>query len=153
MGRSFHLEPPFLAQFSQRVIDILGDQYPELREKRDTIIRIVETEEQRFNRTLDQGLVLLEQEIARAKDQGSAVLPGHIAFTLHDTYGFPVEVTRELVTEADLVLDLELVVNGTQRTDDYPKIYEHIEIEYVVTGINVKPEAVARATQLGLVGT
>lgn len=107
MGRSFHLESPFLAQFSQRVIDILGDQYPELREKRDTIIRIVETEEQRFNRTLDQGLVLLEQEIARAKDQGSSMLPGHIAFTLHDTYGFPVEVTRELVTEADLVLDLE----------------------------------------------
>lgn len=58
------------------------------------------------------------------------------------------DVISILEKKRQTVLDLELVVNGTQRTDDYPKIYEHIEIEYVVTGINVKPEAVARAIEL-----
>lgn len=106
MSRSAQMEPPFLAHFSRRVIDVLGGAYPELVERRDTVLRIVDTEEQRFNRTLDQGLVLLEQEISRAREEGSTVLPGRVAFILHDTYGFPVEVTRELLGEEGLELDL-----------------------------------------------
>ena len=58
------------------------------------------------------------------------------------------DVISILEKKRQTVLDLELVVNGTQRVDEHPKIYEHIEIEYVVTGIGVKPEAVARAIEL-----
>lgn len=107
MGRSLHMEAPFLPVFCGRVIEMLGGQYPELVERRDTIMRVVEGEELRFNRTLDQGLALLAQEIAKAKSRGAQVLPGSVAFTLHDTYGFPVEVTRELATEEGLALDME----------------------------------------------
>ena len=106
MGRTAQIEPPFLARFAQRVIDMLGDAYPELVQRRDAVLRIVETEEQRFNRTLDQGLVLLEQEMERAREAENTVLAGRVAFVLHDTYGFPVEVTRELLAEQGLELDL-----------------------------------------------
>jgi alanyl-tRNA synthetase len=106
LSRNAQMEPPFLGRFAERVIEMLGGAYPELVDRRDTILRIVNAEEERFNRTLDQGLLLLEQEVQRAREAGSAVLPGATAFMLHDTYGFPVEVTRELVEEKGLRLDM-----------------------------------------------
>ena len=63
--------------------------------------------EERFNRTLDQGLVLVEEAIAKAEQKGVKVFPGSVAFLLHDTYGFPVEVTREIAEERGLTLDLK----------------------------------------------
>ena len=105
-SRSVGMEPPFLERFAQRTIDLMGGAYPELVERREAILRTVGSEEERFNRTLDQGLVLVEDAIARAQDEGSKVFPGAVAFQLHDTYGFPVEVTREIVEERGLALDL-----------------------------------------------
>ncbi len=105
-SRSVGMEPPFLERFAQRTIDLMGGAYPELAERREAILRTVGSEEERFNRTLDQGLVLVEEAIARAQDEGSNVFPGAVAFQLHDTYGFPVEVTREIVEERGLALDL-----------------------------------------------
>ena len=105
-SRSAGMEPPFLRGFAERTIEMMGQTYPELVERRDTILRVVHSEEERFNRTLDQGLVLVEEEIARAVDAGSRIFPGSTAFQLHDTYGFPVEVTREIVEERGLELDL-----------------------------------------------
>jgi len=105
-SRSAGMEPPFLRRFAERTIELMGKDYPELVERRDTILRVVHSEEERFNRTLDQGLVLLEEAVARAHDEGSLEFPGPVAFLLHDTYGFPVEVTREIVEESGLTLDL-----------------------------------------------
>ena len=105
-SRAAGMEPPFLRRFAERAIDLMGHMYPELVERRDTILRVVHSEEERFNRTLDQGLVLVEEEIARAVESGSEAFPGSVAFQLHDTYGFPVEVTREIVEERGLALDL-----------------------------------------------
>ena len=105
-SRSAGMEPPFLQRFAQRTIDLMGWTYPELVDRREAILRTVGSEEERFNRTLDQGLVLVEEAIARAEDEASNVFPGAVAFQLHDTYGFPVEVTREIVEERGLVLDL-----------------------------------------------
>ncbi len=105
-SRSAGMEPPFLRRFAERTIDMMGGVYRELHERRDTILRVVHSEEERFNRTLDQGLILVEEEMARAREAGSSVFPGVVAFQLHDTYGFPVEVTRELVEEGGLTLDL-----------------------------------------------
>ena len=106
-SRSAGMEPPFLQRFARRAIDLMGGTYPELGERRETILRTVGAEEERFNRTLDQGLVLVEEAIARAQHEGSAAFPGTVAFQLHDTYGFPVEVTREIVEERGLALDLD----------------------------------------------
>jgi alanyl-tRNA synthetase len=106
-SRSAGMEPPFLQRFARRTIELFGGAYPELVERRETILRTVGAEEERFNRTLDQGLVLVEEAIAMAEEEGSKVFPGAVAFQLHDTYGFPVEVTREIVEERGLSLDME----------------------------------------------
>lgn len=106
-SRSAGMEPPFLRRFAERTIEMMGGVYRELNERRETILRVVHSEEERFNRTLDQGLVLVEEEMTRAREAGSTVFPGTVAFQLHDTYGFPVEVTREIVEEGGLTLDLD----------------------------------------------
>lgn len=100
------MRPPLLRRFAEQTIDLMGGVYPELVERRGSILRVVHAEEERFNRTLDQGLVLVEEAIAAAKEEGSSVFPGRVAFVLHDTYGFPIEVTREIAHEQGLVLDM-----------------------------------------------
>lgn len=100
------MEPPLLRRFAEQTIELLGGVYPELVERRDSILRVVHAEEERFNRTLDQGLALVEEAIAEAKEAQSSVFPGRVAFVLHDTYGFPVEVTREIAQEEGLSLDM-----------------------------------------------
>ncbi|MGB9880955.1 MAG: alanine--tRNA ligase-related protein, partial [Anaerolineae bacterium] len=100
------MEPPLLRRFAEQTIELMGGVYPELVDRRDSILRVVHAEEERFNRTLDQGLVLVEEAIAEAKEAGSSVFPGRVAFVLHDTYGFPVEVTREIAQEQGLRLDM-----------------------------------------------
>ncbi len=106
-SRSAGVKPPFLRLFTERVVQMMGDAYPELRERRQSILRVAQSEEERFNRTLDQGLVLVDEAIAKAEGEGSKAFPGSTAFLLHDTYGFPVEVTREIVEERGLTVDLE----------------------------------------------
>jgi alanyl-tRNA synthetase len=105
-SRSAGMQPPFLERFAERAIELMGGAYPELVERRDSILRVARTEEERFNRTLTQGLDLVEEAIARAVDEGSSHFPGSVAFLLHDTYGFPVEVTREIVEERGLAIDM-----------------------------------------------
>ena len=105
-SRNADMQPPFLRRFAERVIELMGDAYPELVSQRDSILRIVSAEEERFNRTLDQGLVMVEEEVRRALESGSTLFPGEAAFVLHDTYGFPVEVTQEIVAERGLTLDV-----------------------------------------------
>ncbi len=106
-SRSVGMEPPLLPRFAERAIEVMGGAYPELVERRDGILRVAQAEEERFNRTLDQGLMLVEEAIASAQEEGTRVFPGSVAFLLHDTYGFPVEVTQEIVEERGLTLDLE----------------------------------------------
>jgi alanyl-tRNA synthetase len=101
------MEPPFLRRFAERTIELMGGHYRELVDRRDTILQIVHSEEERFNRTLDQGLLLVEEEIVRAQEASSVVFPAAVAFQLHDTYGFPIEVTREIVEERGLQLNLD----------------------------------------------
>ena len=83
---------------ADRVIGVMGDVYPEIVASRDLIVRILDREEEQFSRTLQTGLAILETELAKLPEDG-AVLPGDVAFTLHDTYGFPLEVTIEIVAD------------------------------------------------------
>src|SRR5882672_10267347 len=96
------LEPPYLAQLSDVVIEQMKDGYPELEEHRNEIHRILTAEEERFGKTLERGLRLFE-EVAE-KDE---VISGEDAFRLHDTYGFPLELTRELARERGLGINEE----------------------------------------------
>jgi alanyl-tRNA synthetase len=91
------LEPPYLARLADVVIDQMRSGYPELEEHREEIHRILTAEEERFGRTLERGMRLFEDVVAEAGD-----IPGEDAFKLHDTYGFPLELTQELARERGL---------------------------------------------------
>jgi alanyl-tRNA synthetase len=104
-GRVLSLETPWLGRFAERVIELMGDVYPHLREERDTVMRWVGDEEQSFGRTLDRGTELLAELIADAKEQGTSWVEAADAFKLHDTYGFPYDLTRELLAEEGLSVD------------------------------------------------
>ena len=87
------------------MIDLLGDVYPEIVAGRALILRILEREESQFRKTLQTGLAILEDELEKLPDGGS--LPGSVAFTLHDTYGFPIEVTEEIVADRGFSVDID----------------------------------------------
>lgn len=93
----------FLPLFVDRVIEIMGKGYPEIAAERDNIQRWVRAEEEGFGRTLEQGTKLLHEVIERSREAGA--IPATDAFKLHDTFGFPFEVTRELALEEGLEVD------------------------------------------------
>jgi alanyl-tRNA synthetase len=104
-GRALGFEPGFLPRFAQVVEGTMGGAYPELREQRDAIGKWLASEEESFGRTLEQGTKLLDDLIARAKEQGEEGLGAEDVFQLHDTYGFPIDLTREIAAEHDLGVD------------------------------------------------
>ena len=104
-GRLLGFESPFLAETAQAVIDTMGHHYTELVERRDFIREVITREEERFLATLSYGLARLEQLAERLKAEGASVVPGEEAFRLYDTYGFPLELTRDAAQEAGLTVD------------------------------------------------
>jgi alanyl-tRNA synthetase len=104
-GRVLGLDDPFLVALADKVIEIMGDAYPELRERRDTIAKWAQAEDEGFRRTLAQGERLLSDMVRRAKEQGTSWIEADDAFRLHDTYGFPYELTRELLANEGLAVD------------------------------------------------
>ena len=104
-GRAIGLEPPFLGRFADLVIEIMGREYPELEAERNAIHQWLSSEEESFGRTLEQGTRLLADIVARAKEQGTSWIDAEDAFRLHDTYGFPYDLTRELLQGEGLAVD------------------------------------------------
>ena len=104
-GRTLGLEAPWLGRFTERTIELMGDDYPELVAERENIARWVGDEEESFGRTLERGSELLERLIAEAKESETSWVDAAEAFKLHDTFGFPYDLTRELLAEAGLSVD------------------------------------------------
>jgi alanyl-tRNA synthetase len=104
-GRALELEPGFLARYAERVQELMGGVYPELREQGAAIATWLASEEEGFGRTLSQGLQTLRGLIERARLSGSANVPAEEVFRLHDTYGFPYEMTKELLGEQELGIE------------------------------------------------
>ncbi len=102
-GRRIGIEPGFLPKFVEKVIEIMGAAYPELVRERDSVLLWARSEEEGFGRTLEQGTKLLEEVIARSE----GTISGEDAFLLHDTYGFPIDLTRELAEERGIDVDLQ----------------------------------------------
>ena len=101
------LDRPFLYEVTGAVIDEMKDVYPELEERRTFISERIRRDEERFQETLSRGLSMLEEEIAKVKSLGDAVLPGTVVFRLYDTFGFPVDLTEDIVRGREMTLDLE----------------------------------------------
>ena len=106
-GRLLGFEGTFLREYMPILLGIMSDPYRELLDQRLTIERIIEVEEDRFQKTLQQGTELLEAEAGRLKAEGRKQIPGDVVFTLYDTYGFPPELTLEMAEEEGLTVDHE----------------------------------------------
>ncbi|MBC7222708.1 MAG: alanine--tRNA ligase [Anaerolineae bacterium] len=106
-GKLLGFEGPFLYEVVPTVIEIMGEHYDELVRRREFILRVVQQEEERFQRTLSVGLSLLDDVIADVLAKGDQVIPGDVAFRLYDTYGFPLDLTRDVAREHGLGVDEE----------------------------------------------
>ena len=104
-GRKLGIEGKFLAELCKTVIELSKDGYPELDEKKSMIFKVLTEEEDKFNKAIDQGLSILSEMEAEMAEKGEKVLSGENAFMLYDTYGFPVDLTKEILEEKNLSVD------------------------------------------------
>ena len=106
-GRMLGINNQFMAELAQTVINESKDGYPELEEKKEFILNVLSQEESKFDKTIDQGLNILTQMQQDMKAEGKTELSGEDAFKLYDTYGFPLDLTKEILEEADCTVDEE----------------------------------------------
>ncbi|MFA6548376.1 MAG: alanine--tRNA ligase [Candidatus Margulisiibacteriota bacterium] len=103
-GRLLGIEGPFLSMLAAEVVSQMKDVYPALEEKKEIIFKVIQTEENHFLSTLEQGLVIFKE--AAEKYAAEKVIPGQLVFKLHDTYGFPVELSKEIAAEEGFAVDM-----------------------------------------------
>ena len=106
-GRLLGIKGAFLAKLSEVVIRESKDGYPELADKKDYILKLIATEEENFNKTIDQGLSILNDMMAEMEAEKKTVLSGENTFKLYDTYGFPIDLTIEILEEKGFTVDEE----------------------------------------------
>ena len=106
-GRLLGIEGKFLADLSTTVIELSKDGYPELEEKKAMILKVLTQEEDKFNKTIDQGLAILGELEEEMVKKGETILSGENAFKLYDTYGFPLDLTLEILEEKNFGVDEE----------------------------------------------
>ncbi len=106
-GRLLGIQGLFLAKLCETVIAESKDGYPELEEKKEYILKVLTIEEEKFNKTIDQGLSILSDMEDELVKSGSKTLSGDDAFKLYDTYGFPIDLTEEILAEKGFVIDME----------------------------------------------
>ena len=114
-GRILGIDGKFLAKLSETVIEGSKDGYPELDEKKDMIFKVLTEEENKFNKTIDQGLSILSDMEEEMKRNGTSVLAGEDAFKLYDTYGFPIDLTREILEEKGMTIDEDGFASAMQK--------------------------------------
>ncbi len=104
-GRLIGLEQPFLHEVAKTVSAVMGDAYPELRAEEQRIREVIRSEEERFGETLEKGLALLEEATAKLKKEKNQVLSGDVAFRLYDTFGFPLDLTEDILRGESMSVD------------------------------------------------
>ena len=106
-GRLLNIQDKFLTGLAETVIEGSKDGYPELEEKREFILNVIRKEEEQFDKTIDQGLGILSEMKKAMVEKGTKTLPGEEAFKLYDTYGFPIDLTKEILEEEGMDIDEE----------------------------------------------
>ncbi len=114
-GRILGIEGPFLAELSDKVIEVSGEAYPELVEKKDYIQKIISVEEEKFASTIEQGEEIIAHYVEELKILGKNVLDGEKVFKLYDTFGFPLELTEEILAENGMTADTEGFAQNMKR--------------------------------------
>jgi alanyl-tRNA synthetase len=106
-GRNIGLKEAFLDKTSETVFDIMKPAYPELIKAKAFILNVIQNEEKRFSETLDKGLKILTDTLSDMKAKGESKISGDTIFKLYDTYGFPVDIVRDIVRDTDMTLDMD----------------------------------------------
>lgn len=106
-GKLLGIEKPFLSEVAEVIINSWMVEYPELKEREDKIKKVINAEEEKFQETINQGIDILESYIEEMKRENEKVLSGEKAFKLYDTYGFPLDLTKEILSEKSLEVDEE----------------------------------------------
>ncbi len=104
-GRKLNMHQAFIYRVVPTVVEVMGNAFPEIRERQHHVMEVIKAEEESFNKTLDRGIEIFESLIARLKQEGRTVIPGEEAFKLYDTYGFPVDLTRIMAEEHGFTVD------------------------------------------------
>jgi alanyl-tRNA synthetase len=106
-GKMIGINGPFLYRTSSKVVGLMKEAYPELRETEAFVSKVIQNEEERFSETLDSGLKILREELEKLQKEGKSILCGEVAFRLYDTYGFPLDLTAEILQEKEMSFDEE----------------------------------------------
>ncbi len=106
-SRLLGLREPFVYKIVEPIVDIMGDFYPEVKDSVPNLKKVIESEEKRFLETIENGMDRIEEIMKSLKKKGETVIPGKEAFTLYDTFGFPLEMTNEMAEEQGLATDIE----------------------------------------------
>lgn len=128
-GRLLGQDKLFLNKMVDKVVELMNGAYPDLNEKKEHIKKVVLIEEEKFSRTLDQGINLATSEIEKLKSNGEDTLSGEVAFKLYDTYGFPFELTEEICLENDIKVSKDDFNNHMERQKDLARNSREIIME------------------------
>jgi alanyl-tRNA synthetase len=128
-GRRLGLEKPFLSEIARKTINGMSDNYPELNNRRDFIFKVIEREETRFGETLSTGLEQLDAIAVQASSRVRNVISGQQAFKLYDTYGFPVELTREIAEKQGLSVDVEGFAKAMDKQREKARASHRFELD------------------------
>ncbi|CUT08609.1 tRNA synthetases class II (A), partial [Candidatus Kryptonium thompsonii] len=101
------MHEPFIYKLVDKVVEIMGEAYPEIEPRKEFVKNVIKTEEENFNQTLDRGIEIFENEISKLEKKGIKIFPGEIAFKLYDTYGFPIDLTNLMAQERGFEVDLK----------------------------------------------
>lgn len=132
-GHRLGIERPFLHEVALAVVDLMGGEYPALKERRDLIASVSEQEEVRFRQTIERGLGLLEERFEIMRSEGRAVLSGEDAFQLYDTYGFPLDLTQVICAERGYSVDetgYEKSLEAARERSEFKGVEESVEAVY-----------------------
>src|SRR5690606_26988155 len=143
-GHRLGIAEPFLHRVAARVVETMGQQYPELRERADLIASVTEAEEVRFRQTIERGLSLLEERFDKLASAGSEQLDGRDAFQLYDTYGFPVDLTEVICKERGLTVDMagyEAALEEARKRSKFTGVEQAVRSEERRVGIEGRPGA------------
>jgi alanyl-tRNA synthetase len=133
-GRVLDMHEPFIYRLLVPLASSMGAAYPELLERQDHIARVIRAEEENFSKTLDRGIEIFEHKVQSILSAGNKIFPGEAAFLLHDTYGFPLDLTQLMAQEKQLNVDIagfnrEMSEQRKRSGRDHPNVYETIEMK------------------------
>jgi alanyl-tRNA synthetase len=137
-GRVLGFSEPFLYQIAKEVVSLMSDTYPQLEASSSRIKKVITSEEEKFALTLDTGLDILKKEIVQLKNESKNVLPGEIAFLLHDTYGFPLDMTQDIIRSYEVSIDEEGFHSEMEKQRERSRSARAQQTEQILTKI-VKP--------------